>query len=428
LTEDHDLDIALFGATGFVGKLTAAYLAAHAPKGMRVGIAGRSEQRLESVRAELGPGAKRWRILMADSADPPSLSSLARSTRVLVSTVGPYRQQGLKLVDACVSAGTDYADLTGEVLFMRDSIDRYHVLAARAGTRIVHACGFDSIPSDLGVLLLYQTARADGAGDLEATTLVVTGFRGSASGGTLASLKGQIDEMRANPKVRRIVGDPYVLSPNRAKEADLGNQRELTGISYDEDLGIWLGPFVMAAANTRVVRRSNALQGWAYGRRFQYREVVGFGAGAAAPFKAGAMSTGLAALVAGLAFSPTRALLDRVLPKPGEGPSPRLQRTGFFRIEIHARTSSGARYVAHMKSKGDPGYAATSVMLAESALCLVLDRDRLPDRAGVLTPATAMGTALVDRLRAAGQTLVARRLDRMSQRSAERHAVMAGED
>jgi short subunit dehydrogenase-like uncharacterized protein len=409
VNEDRGLDVVVFGATGFVGRLVGEYLAIHAPEGVGVGLAGRSEERLAQARAGLGPAAADWPLLVADSDDPASLAALAGRTRVIATTVGPYRRSGLPLVEACASAGTHYADLSGEVLFMRESAERHHDAAAAAGARIVHACGFDSIPSDLGVLLLHEAVRADGAGDLEATTLVVKGMKGGVSGGTVASLKGQLDEIKGRSDLQRIVADPYALSPDRSAEPDLGDERDLRRVERDDDLGIWVGPFVMAAANTRVVRRSNALQDWAYGRRFRYREVTGFGSGPAAPVKAGAMTAGLGGLQAGLNLAPTRRLLDRVLPDPGEGPDEDSRRNGFFRIEIDARTSSGARYVSRVAARGDPGYAATAVMLGETALCLALDRDRLPDRAGVLTPATAMGTALVDRLRAAGQTFEAAR-------------------
>jgi short subunit dehydrogenase-like uncharacterized protein len=406
---DRDLDVVLFGATGFVGRLVAGYLAGHAPAGLRAGLAGRSARRLAEVRAGLGPAASGWPLLAADVGDRASLAALARAARVVVTTVGPYRQQGLALVEACASAGTDYADLTGEVLFIRDSIDRCHGLAAGSGARIVHCCGFDSIPSDLGVLLLHEAARADGAGDLEDTTLVVTALKGGISGGTLASAMGQLDEVRASPASRRVVEDPYALSPDRPAEPDLGDERDLAWARFDAMLGSWVGPFVMAGLNTRVVRRSNALQGWAYGRRFRYGEVTGFGAGPAAPVLAAGFAAAVQALTAGLGFGPTRALLGTVLPKPGQGPGGKTRRTGYFRMRIHARTATGARYLASIYAPGDPGYAATSVMLGETALCLALDRDRLPARAGVLTPATAMGTALAGRLTAAGHTLTAQR-------------------
>ncbi|MGO9083331.1 MAG: saccharopine dehydrogenase family protein [Streptosporangiaceae bacterium] len=410
MSGDRELDVVVFGATGFVGRLVAGYLAGHAPDGVRIGLAGRSAQRLADIRARLGAAASAWPLLVADSADPASVAALARAARVVATTAGPYRRQGLGLVEACASAGTDYADLSGEVLFIRESIDRCHDVAAGTGTRIVHCCGFDSVPSDLGVLLLHQAARMDGTGDLEGTTLVVTGLRGGISAGTLASGMGQADEAAASAERRRVVEDPYALSPDRAAEPDLGVERDLDWVSYDSGLGRWVGPFPMAGLNTRVVRRSNALQDWAYGRRLRYREVTGFGTSPAAAAQATAFAAALKAAAAGLAFGPSRALLGQLLPVLGEGPSEKTRRTGFFRMQIHTRTSAGVRYLARIEARGDPGYAATSVMLGESALCLALDRDRLPGRAGVLTPATAMGAALAGRLRSAGHTLAVRRI------------------
>jgi short subunit dehydrogenase-like uncharacterized protein len=410
---DRELDVALFGATGFAGRLVAAYLAGHAPPGTRIGLAGRSEARLAEVRTGLGGAAGDWPLLVADSADPASLTALARSARVVATTVGPYRHRGLPLVEACATAGTDYADLSGEVLFERESIDRYHDLAAGTGARIVHSCGVDSIPSDLGVQVLHEAVRGGAGADdghLEDTTLVVTGFKGGFSGGTLASIMGQLDEVRAHPDLRRMAGDPYALSPDRAAEPRLGRERDLSRVRYDADLGIWVGPFLMAGINTRVVRRSNALQDWAYGRRFRYREVTGFGSGRAAPVRAATVTTALGALGAGLAFPWSRSLLvGRVLPAAGAGPSEKTRRNGYFRMKIHGRTPAGQRYVARVEGQGDPGYQATAVMFGESALCLALDRDRLPGRSGVLTPATAMGPVLTERLRSAGLTLTAQR-------------------
>jgi len=405
MSADRRLDVVVFGATGFVGRLTAGELVRRAPDGVRVGLAGRSQERLARVRDGLGPRAAGWPLVAADSSDAGAMRALAESCRVVATTVGPYRRYGMALVEACAAAGTDYVDLTGEVLFMRAAIDRCDAVAQRSGARIVHTCGFDSIPSDLGVLLLHEAVVRDRAGELTDTTLVVRAMKGGASGGTLASLTGQLDEVRGDPALREVVEDPYALSPDRAAEPDLGRQADLRAPSYDADLDTWLAPFVMASINTRVVRRSNALQGWAYGRSLRYREAMGMGSGTAGRVKAAALAAGVGALVAGLSAGPTRRLLDRVLPAPGEGPSDQAREQGFFKIDVHTRTTTGARYVCHVAAQGDPGYKATAVMLAEAALCLLLDRDRLPDRAGVLTPATAMGTALADRLRAAGQTL-----------------------
>lgn len=408
---DRELDVVVFGATGFSGRLVAGYLAGQAPDGVRVGLAGRSAQRLAQVREELGAAAADWPLLVADAADSASVASIARAARVVATTVGPYRQRGLALAEACARAGTDYADLSGEVLFLRESIDRCHEVAVGTGARLVHCCGFDAVPSDLGVLLLHHAARADDAGDLEDTTLVVTALRGGVSGGTLASGMGQLDETRASAESRQMAEDPYALSPDRAAEPDLGEERDLDWFRFDSDLGMWVGPFVMAGLNTRVVRRSNALQGWAYGPGFRYREVTGFRPGPAAPVQAAALATALKAFTAGLAFGPSRKLLGTMLPRPGQGPGEKTRRTGFYRIQIHTRTSAGVRYLSKIEAQHDP-YTATSVMLGETALCLALDRDRLPGHTGVLTPATAMGTALADRLTAAGHTLAVQRIPR----------------
>jgi short subunit dehydrogenase-like uncharacterized protein len=405
---DRPLDVVVFGATGFVGRLTAEWLAERAPTEARIGLAARSHDRLARVREELGPPAAGWELLTADSTDRGSLAALAERTRAVATTVGPYRRYGLPLVEACAAAGTHYADLSGEVLFMHEAAERYHVRAERNGARIAHACGFDSIPSDLGVLLLHEAAEADGAGKLENTTLVVRAVKGGFSGGTVASLKGQIGEVKSDPALRRVVLDPYALSPDRSAEPDLGRQLDLVRVQRDDELGGWVGPFVMAPSNTRIVRRSNSLQAWAYGRRFRYREVMAFGSHPTAPLKAAGVTVALGGLAGGLALAPTRALLDRLLPDPGEGPSEEQRRKGFFRIDVQARTESGRRYRCRVAAQGDPGYAATAVMLGQSALCLALDDERLPARAGVLTPATAMGDALVERLRAAGQTFEVR--------------------
>jgi short subunit dehydrogenase-like uncharacterized protein len=405
VSQDRDLDVVLFGATSFVGRLCAEYLARAAPSEARIGLAGRSRERLGDLQSSLGGRAADWPLLVADATDPRSLNELAQTARVLATTVGPYRRYGLPVVEACARAGTHYADLTGEVLFMREVIDRFDAVAAGSGARIVHSCGFDSIPSDLGVLLLHEAVTADGSGQLEDTTLVVRAMKGGASGGTVASLKGAVDDARSDRELARVLDDPYALSPDRDAEPQLGPEGDLRGVQHDHELGMWVGPFIMGSINTRAVRRSNALQGWAYGPRFRYREVMGFGSGPLAAAQAGAIAGGVGALAAGLSIGPARAVLDRVLPSPGEGPSESQRERGFFRIEIHARTSSGARYLCRVAAQGDPGYKATAVMFGESGLCLALDGDRLPPRAGVLTPATAMGDALVQRLRSAGQTL-----------------------
>jgi short subunit dehydrogenase-like uncharacterized protein len=409
LDADRELDVVVFGATGFVGRLVAKHLAEHAPPQTRIGLAGRSLDKLTAVRAALPEQAADWPLLVADTTDVESLARLAASTRVVATTVGPYLRYGLPLVEACAHAGTHYADLTGEVLFVRDSIDRFHDAAVASGARIVHACGFDSVPSDLGVLLAAEQARTDGAGELEDTTLLVVSMRGGVSGGTVDSARAQLEQVAADPASKRLVADPYALSPDREAEPELGNEHD--GLGVAQELGVWTAPFVMAPFNTRIVRRSNALQGWAYGRRFRYREVMSTGKSVVAPALAVGTAVSMGAFLAGMSFGPTRSLLDRVLPSPGEGPGEKARESGHFRVEVHARTSSGATYVSTVAAKGDPGYAATAVMQGESALCLALDAARLPPGGGVLTPATAMGAALADRLRAAGFTLSVSRVE-----------------
>ena len=408
MSNAREFDVVLYGATGFVGKLTAEHLAATAPDGARIALAGRSASKLESARASLPERAREWPLLAADAHDPAALMALARRTTVVATTVGPYLAYGVPLVEACAEAGTHYADLTGEVLFMRRTADKLHDVAAASGARIVHACGFDSIPSDLGVLLLHELAGDDALTD---TTLAVTELRGGLSGGTFDSMRRTLAEVASDPEAARILEDPYALSPARQLEPDKakpdwGSERDLRGVVHDADLGAWLAPFVMAPSNTRVVRRTNALLDWGYGRELRYREVMAF-RGPAAPVAAAGLTAGLAGFVGLMSTGPTRSLLDRVLPKPGEGPSEKTRRNGRFRVEITARTDGGRRLRAVVAANGDPGYAATSVMFGQSALALAFDGDSLPQRAGVLTPATAIGRPLVDRLRTHGFTMTA---------------------
>lgn len=396
------VDIAVYGATGFVGALTARYLAEHAPPGVRIALAGRSEAKLAATRAALPAAAADWPLIVADSTDRAATDRLAGAARVVLTTVGPYAKYGRNLVESCARAGTHYADLTGEVLFVRDAIDRCHSVAESTGARIVHSCGYDSVPSDLGMWLAHTAAAADDAGGLTEVRTVAT-MRGGVSGGTVDSLRGQIDAVRADKAARRLAADPHTLSPDRVSEpmpaqpADAGPPARL-------DDGLWTAPFVMASHNTRIVRRSNALLGHAYGRGLRYGELQGCGRGPVGAAAAVAVTGGLGVLVGAFAAAPLRPLLDRVLPSPGAGPSERTRANGWFRMDVRATSGSGRRYRARVSGPGDPGYAATAVMLGESGLALALGGSALPDRAGSLTPATAMGDVLVERLRAAGHT------------------------
>jgi short subunit dehydrogenase-like uncharacterized protein len=283
----------------------------------------------------------------------------------------------------------------------------------------VHACGFDSIPSDLGVLTTAQRVAADGEGTLAETTLLVRSLKGGFSGGTIDSARQQAITARGNAGARRVLGDSYALSPRRSEEPSsgrsqaagaLGRLRRLLPVDRDAATGRWTGPFVMASFNTRIVRLSNTLTDWSYGRDLRYREATDFGSGPMSPVLAGGMALGLGGLVAGMAFRPTRAVIDRFLPKPGEGPSPEAQAAGRFRLEIRSTTTTGARYRTRVGADYDPGYGGTAVMLGQTALALALD-DGLPRRSGVCTPATALGEVLVERLRAQGFTFDVERDD-----------------
>lgn len=407
----REFDVVLYGATGFVGKLTADYLSKTAP-GARIALAGRSTDRILAVRETLGESAQEWPIIAADADSPSTLNALAARTQVVVTTVGPYAKYGLPLVAACAAAGTDYADLTGESNFIRDSIDHYHKQAIDTGARIVHSCGFDSIPSDLTVYALYRRILADGAGALGDTNMVVRSFAGGVSGGTAASMVEMFRAASNDPDLRAQIEDPYTLTPDRSAEPELGAQPDIRwrrgGAIAPELDGYWTAAFAMAAINTRVVRRSNALLDYGYGRRFAYAEQMSVGRSVVAPVAA-AVTTGVSAAVFGLGSRYLRllpnALVERIMPKPGTGPSESAREKGHYTVETYTTTETGARYRATMAQKGDPGYKATAVLLGESGLALALDRDKLSDLRGVLTPAAAMGDVLLDRLPAAGVTL-----------------------
>jgi short subunit dehydrogenase-like uncharacterized protein len=415
---DHDL--VLFGATGFVGQLTAKHLVDNTPEGTRVALAGRNRDKLEKVRADLGAAAADWPVLVLDASDADAVADLARSTTVVVTTVGPYAKYGMPLLAACAEAGTHYCDLTGEVLFVRDAIDEHHARAVETGAKIVPSCGFDSIPSDLGVLVLAEAVRDAGAGELGETLNHVRSLRGGVSGGTIDSMRQQTIVSGEDKALRRIAGDPYGLSPDRAEEPPSRNRpteppanllekvARQSPARLDPVTGRWVAPFFMASYNTRIVRRSNALMNWSYGRTFRYDEVMDTGKGMGGAVKAGLTTAVLGGLFGGMSFGPTRSVLDRVLPKPGEGPSEASQAKGRFVMEIVTTTTTGANFRTTVAADYDPGYSGTAIMLGQSALALALDTDRLPTGGGILTPATALGDVLVDRLREHGFTFETR--------------------
>lgn len=403
-----DFDIILWGATGFTGRLVAEYLArTQETHRARWALAGRDRAKLEQVRAglaTLNPSCAELPLLLGDARDAASLDALVARTRVVISTVGPYARYGSELVAACARGGTDYCDLTGEVQWMRRMIDAHHARARKTGARIVHTCGFDSIPSDLGVLLLQEAMRERHDTHCPRVRLYVTRLRGGASGGTVASMLQAVDEAAADRTVRRMLGNPHALDPEPRRGTP--EERDQVGVRYSEELGQWTGPFVMGPVNTRVVRRSNALLGYPWGRDFLYSEVSCLGRGVKGMLSATSLSAGLGAFLVAARIPQVRRLLEqRVLPAPGEGPSAEQRERGLFEVRLigegeSRKTGRPVRLEVKVAAKGDPGYAATSRMLAESALCLA--QDELPAEGGVLTPASSMGPRLVERLRRAG--------------------------
>lgn len=398
MNAERRFDVVVWGATGFTGRLVAKYLAEHAGPTLRWAIGGRSKQKLEEIRSSLPATHSELPLLVHDATSSSSMTALAREARVICTTVGPYARHGKQLARACAAEGTDYCDLTGEPPFIRWSIDELHVEAERTGARIVHTCGFDSIPSDLGVLLLAEKL----GGPLETVRFVLTDSRGGLSGGTIASALGIAEDMQADPKVRRVMKDPSSFDPGPLGSHPRTRRKGPPLVHYNADLEKYVAPFPMAAVNERVVRRSNRLQGDRYGEDFDYRESMVVGSTLKGLPAAVGVTLGLGGFALLSAFKPTRDLLQKALPKPGEGPSERSRARGFFKCALFAKQGDRTIATAHVEGTSDPGYGETAKMLGEAAMCLAQDPRSERFRGGVLTPATAMGMALVERLRKAG--------------------------
>jgi short subunit dehydrogenase-like uncharacterized protein len=391
-----EFDLVVLGASGFTGHLVCDYLAGRygTGKSLRWAIAGRNRARLEQVREECLPKSRRRElpVLLADSTDPASIARLVASTRVVCSTVGPYARFGTPLVAACAEAGVDYCDLTGEVQWMARVIPAYQGSAAASGARIVHSCGFDSIPSDIGTWYLQQAMQRQHGVYARQVKTRVGRMRGGASGGTIASILNMLEEAQHDPAIRRVIDDPYALNPPGAAtgpdQPDQGNAR------FDPTFGQWTSPFVMATINTRIVRRSHALLGHPWGAEFRYDEAVLNRSRAQATAAALANGAGMMALSLG----PARKLARRLLPAPGDGPSRRQRENGSWELLFHGLhpTDSGADLRLRVSGDMDPGYGSTAKMLGESAVCLALDKPATGG--GFWTPATAMGEQLRERL------------------------------
>ena len=400
--EDTQYDLVVFGATSFVGSILTDYLAeifGTDGRELRWAVAGRSRDKLAALKKNLGECGESLPMVVADAGDDQSLQRLCADTRVVVSTVGPYALYGEPLVRACVESGTDYCDLTGEIQWIRRMLGRYEQRARETGARIVHCCGFDSIPSDVGVSFLQQHARERFGEPATRVKMRVRAIRGGMSGGTIASVMNVIQEARRDGQLRRELGDPFSLCPKGHRMA--ARQPRIRFAGQDPDFGAWVAPFIMAPVNTRVVLRSNALSGHAYGVDFQYDEALMTGRGFRGRMTATVTVLATGALAMAAAVPPLRWLLQRfVLPGPGEGPSPEAQEKGFYDLRFLGRTADGRELRVQVTGDRDPGYGSTGKMLGQAAACLVMDVDREAVPGGFWTPSTIFGDHLLHRLEA----------------------------
>lgn len=377
---DREFDVIVFGASGFTGRLVAEYLQKTYGNTVRWAMAGRSEEKLAAVRDEMGVAGD-VPLITADSADATSLSQMASRTKAVITTVGPYQLYGTGLVAACVEAGTDYVDLSGEPAWMHDTIHTYHAAAQKSGARIVHSCGFDSVPFDLGVYFLQQAALKQTDQPCARIRGRVRKMKGTFSGGTAASFMATMARAGKEPEVLNWLKDPFSLCP------DFQGPPQPTGHKpiHEEDLNSWSAPFIMASINTKNVHRSNALMDHAYGEDFTYDEMVLTG-----PGEQGEAAAKHVAADDSMAKNP---------PKPGEGPSKEEREAGHYDVVFIGDLSGGGKIMASVTGDKDPGYGSTSKMIAECGLCLAFDIDRATTPGGVYTPAPAMGTRLIERLR-----------------------------
>lgn len=391
-------DVVVYGATGFTGRLVVEHMLATYGVGRDVdwAIAGRSKSKLEAVRQEIG-APDTLPTIIADASEPSTLATLAQSASVVITTVGPYQLYGEPLVAACAEAGTDYVDLCGEPAWMAAMIARYDALAKASGARIVFSCGFDSIPFDLGVTFLQQQSQERIGAPLKRVRGRVRAMKGGFSGGTIASLMATLEATKRDPSIAKTLANPFALTPGFTGPPQPSGEK----VEHDAVAEQWATPFIMATINTKNVHRTNHLLGQAWGRDFAYDEMLLTGDGDAGQKRARAAARQGAIQNAMLGFQPTRALMRRfVLPKPGEGPTKEERETGFYDVLFTGETADGRAMRGHVKGDKDPGYASTSKMISESAMCLARDVSRDETGGGVWTPGAALGSKLIRRLEA----------------------------
>ena len=401
-------DLIVFGATGFTGKLVVEYLIKNYGldnQKFTWAIAGRDKEKLEELKQSfiaIDSHSVNIETYVADSFNSKSLDVLTSSCHVIISTVGPYLKYGLPLVESCVKNHTNYCDLTGEVPFIKESIDLFHEKAFSRRCKIIHSCGFDSIPSDLGVLLLQKDSIEKFNKVCDNVNLYVRSIRGGFSGGTISSMINIKRYCHANSKKRDVLKSPYSLNPTDKIKKNV-RQSVLKSVRWDNTFNKWTSPFLMSGVNTRVVQRTNAIAEFSYGENFKYKEMSSFDRGLNGFLKACAMLMILAFLQFSLGSNLLLWILKKtIFPKPGEGPSKEKMQSGFFKLKIIGSINEIQKNSVTVLGDSDPGYSATAKMLTESAISTLLNEDKMPKKYGVLTPASAIGLTLIERLKGKG--------------------------
>ncbi|MDG2061343.1 MAG: saccharopine dehydrogenase NADP-binding domain-containing protein [SAR86 cluster bacterium] len=386
---NKELDIVIYGATGFTGKLCVKYfLENYNEKDFKWAIAGRNFEKLENINKEFGSNLE---ILLADSDDEVALDKITKRTKVILSTAGPFHRYSSKLVASCVNNKTHYTDITGENFWVKGLIDKHHEQAAAEGIRIVPSCGYDSLPSDLGTYFAIKEMNKP----IKKVVSFHTG-QGGVSGGTTETMFSMGDL-----KLGKEMQDLFLLNPAKStSDIQISSTSDRVGVSKDKDIKSWSGPFIMAIANTRVVRRSAALfaqRQMPYGEDFIYTEKASYKSFLSA------MIVSITTILGGIIlFTPLRKLIRPLLPKPGEGPSEEVMQNGFFECLLLVEAEDGEKKIYRMFGNGDPGYRVTSKFVCESAISLTKDLDRLPGGegyGGVLTASTGLGNILIERLK-----------------------------
>tara|TARA_B100000683_G_scaffold175270_1_gene168809 strand:- start:1302 stop:2510 length:1209 start_codon:yes stop_codon:yes gene_type:complete len=400
MSNTKQLDLIIWGATGFTGQLVSEYInKKYSNTALKWGIAGRNKEKASVIAKRLN--IAKDRVFIADCNNIESLIKLTSKTKVICTTVGPYAKLGTNLIDACIKTNTNYCDITGETQWIRKMIDKYHSKAKENKIKIINSCGFDSIPSDMGVFYSQKKLFEKTGEYANKINMRVAGAKGGISGGTYNSLSNVLEEARVDKEVRKTLTNPYGLNPIDKQNGP--DKADLQSVIFDKVSNSWIAPFVMAGINTKIVRRSHALIDFKYGSDFSYDEATLSGKGVLGQLK-GYLSLIPIFLATRKKGSFIKNIVDYVLPKSGEGPSKKTRISGYYNLRFYL-TQQNKIHLSKVIGDMDPGYGSTSKMLAESAICLALDKT--PETYGILTPSVALGNPLLKRLQEnAGLTFI----------------------